>query len=90
MMCDDLVVLQAGKVVEAGPSQEIFRSRKADYTRALLDAVPYFEPQRAAAAGPRASRPAHCRERGTPVPLKVLKPMMRHWSGALRKEDERA
>ena len=45
MLCDDLVVLQAGKVMEAGPSQEIFRRPKAEYTRALLDAVPYFEPQ---------------------------------------------
>jgi peptide/nickel transport system ATP-binding protein len=46
MLCDDLVVLQAGKVMEAGPSQEIFQRPKADYTRTLLDAVPYFEPQR--------------------------------------------
>jgi peptide/nickel transport system ATP-binding protein len=50
MLCDDLVVLQAGKVMEAGPSQEIFRHPKADYTRALLEAVPYFEPQRRAGA----------------------------------------
>jgi peptide/nickel transport system ATP-binding protein len=49
MLCDDLVVLQAGKVMEAGPSQEIFQRPKADYTRTLLDAVPYFEPQRSAA-----------------------------------------
>ncbi|HET6220898.1 MAG TPA: ABC transporter ATP-binding protein, partial [Dongiaceae bacterium] len=46
MLCDDLVVLQAGKVMEAGPSQEIFQRPKADYTRTLLDAVPYFEPRR--------------------------------------------
>jgi peptide/nickel transport system ATP-binding protein len=50
MLCDDLVVLQAGKVMEAGPSQEIFRHPKADYTRTLLEAVPYFEPQRRAGA----------------------------------------
>jgi peptide/nickel transport system ATP-binding protein len=49
MLCDDLVVLQAGKVMEAGPSQEIFRHPKAEYTRALLDAVPYFEPRQRAA-----------------------------------------
>jgi peptide/nickel transport system ATP-binding protein len=39
-------VLQAGKVMEAGPSQEIFRRPQADYTRMLLEAVPYFDPQR--------------------------------------------
>ncbi len=48
MLCDDLVVLQVGKVMEAGPSQEIFRHPKADYTRTLLEAVPYFDPHRRA------------------------------------------
>lgn len=46
MLCDDLVVLQAGKVVEAGRSQSIFQHPQAAYTRKLLDAVPYFDPQR--------------------------------------------
>ncbi len=46
MLCDDLVVLQAGKVVEAGPSASIFQRPQAAYTRMLLDAVPYFDPQR--------------------------------------------
>ena len=50
MLCDDLVVLQAGKVMEAGSSQEIFRQPQSDYTRMLLDAVPYFEPKRRASA----------------------------------------
>src|SRR5713226_9283804 len=48
MLCDDLVVLQAGKVMEAGPSQAIFQHPQADYTRALLEAVPYFDPHRRA------------------------------------------
>ena len=45
MLCDDLVVLQAGKVMEAGPSQAIFQHPQAAYTQMLLDAVPYFDPQ---------------------------------------------
>ncbi len=44
MMCDDLVVLQNGQVVEAGPSRAVFADPQAPYTRALLDAVPHFEP----------------------------------------------
>ena len=44
MMCDDLVVLQNGQVVEAGPSRTVFAAPQAAYTRALLDAVPHFEP----------------------------------------------
>jgi len=31
--------------MEAGPSHDIFQRPQADYTRALLDAVPYFDPQ---------------------------------------------
>ena len=54
MLCDDLVVLQAGQVVEAGPSQEVFQRPQAAYTRTLLDAVPYFDPQRRSAFRPAA------------------------------------
>ncbi len=49
MLCDELVVLRAGEVVEAGRSQDVFRRPQACYTRLLLDAVPYFDPQRALA-----------------------------------------
>jgi peptide/nickel transport system ATP-binding protein len=47
MLCDDLVVLQAGRVVEAGRSHAVFTNPAAGYTRALLAAIPYFEPARA-------------------------------------------
>ncbi len=47
MMCDDLVVLQGGTVVEAGPSRAVFDDPQAPYTRRLLDSIPYFEPDRA-------------------------------------------
>ena len=46
MLCEQLVVLQLGQVVEAGPSAEIFADPTAAYTRLLLDAIPYFEPRR--------------------------------------------
>jgi len=49
MMCDDLVVLRHGRVVEAGPSQAMFDAPQAAYTRTLLDAVPHFEPHARAA-----------------------------------------
>jgi peptide/nickel transport system ATP-binding protein len=44
MVCDDLVVLQAGQVVEAGSAKAIFDAPSAAYTRELLAAIPYFEP----------------------------------------------
>ena len=34
-----VVVLKNGKVVEEGPSEEIFKNPKADYTKALLAAA---------------------------------------------------
>jgi peptide/nickel transport system ATP-binding protein len=40
MLCDEVVVLNEGRVVEQGPSLEVIRSPKDDYTRQLLDAIP--------------------------------------------------
>ena len=50
MLCDAIVVLQAGKVVEAGPSAAVFSRPQAAYTRSLLDAIPHFDPQAASPA----------------------------------------
>jgi peptide/nickel transport system ATP-binding protein len=47
MLCDELVVLREGRVVEAGASAAVFADPQHAYTRALLDAVPHFEPARA-------------------------------------------
>jgi peptide/nickel transport system ATP-binding protein len=38
-VCEDVIVMQAGRVVEAGPSTRIFRDPQHAYTRALLAAV---------------------------------------------------
>ena len=45
MLCDDIVVLRQGRVVEAGPSRQVFEHPSDGYTRALLDAVPHFDPE---------------------------------------------
>lgn len=39
-IADDLVVMYAGEVVEAGPIRDIIAAPRHPYTRALLDAVP--------------------------------------------------
>ena len=44
MLCDDVVVLRQGRVVEHGPANTVFNSPQDPYTRALLDAIPHFEP----------------------------------------------
>ena len=44
MMCEDMVVLQQGRVVEHGPGSSVFARPQAEYTRVLLDAIPHFDP----------------------------------------------
>ncbi len=39
-LCDDVVVLLEGKIVEAGPPERLFRDARHPYTRRLLAAVP--------------------------------------------------
>lgn len=40
LMCDDIVVLQSGRVVEQGPREQIFNHAVHPYTRNLISAVP--------------------------------------------------
>ena len=39
-VCDRLVVMRYGEVVETGDTEELFKTPKASYTRELLAAVP--------------------------------------------------
>ena len=39
-MCDDVVVMYAGRVVERGPVDEVFGSPQHPYTEALLQSIP--------------------------------------------------
>ena len=40
MLSDEVIVLNGGRVVEQGPSLEVIRNPKDDYTQLLLDAIP--------------------------------------------------
>jgi peptide/nickel transport system ATP-binding protein len=42
LMCDDVLVLQSGRVVEQGAAEHIFKNAVHPYTRALLAAVPGY------------------------------------------------
>ncbi len=44
LMCDDVLVLQSGRVVEQGSASQIFEHAEHPYTRALLAAVPGQRP----------------------------------------------
>lgn len=41
-LCDRLVILKAGRVVESGPTESIFEAPKTDYVKELLSAIPRF------------------------------------------------
>ena len=39
-ICDHVLVMHRGKVVESGPPARIFRAPQNDYTRSLVAAIP--------------------------------------------------
>jgi peptide/nickel transport system ATP-binding protein len=43
-LCDHILILQAGKVVESAPSNTLFAAPREAYTRRLLSAIPLPEP----------------------------------------------
>jgi ABC-type glutathione transport system ATPase component len=40
LLADDVLVLNKGRLVESGPTLEVIRSAKDDYTRLLLESIP--------------------------------------------------
>ncbi len=47
-MCDRVLVMSRGEVVEEGPTSQLFRSPQHPYTRLLLDSIPTLKNRRAA------------------------------------------
>lgn len=41
LLCDDVLVMRAGEIVERGPTQEVMRNPKSPYTQTLIDAIPH-------------------------------------------------
>lgn len=39
-LCDSVLVMRAGEIVERGPATDVFEHPRADYTKALLAAIP--------------------------------------------------
>lgn len=51
-LCDRVVVMKDGRIVERGETASVLRTPRADYTRALLAAIPSITPPGAAPADP--------------------------------------
>jgi oligopeptide transport system ATP-binding protein len=45
-LCERVLVMYLGRVVESGPTESVFRHPRHPYTRVLLDSVPLLDPSR--------------------------------------------
>jgi peptide/nickel transport system ATP-binding protein len=45
LLCDRVIVMKRGRVVETGPAAELLANPSEDYTRTLVEAIPHFRPE---------------------------------------------
>ena len=44
LLCDRVIVMNKGRIVESGTASDILTRPKDDYTKALISAIPHFDP----------------------------------------------
>jgi peptide/nickel transport system ATP-binding protein len=45
LLCERVIVMNRGRIVETGTATEVLRNPKEDYTRTLINAIPHFQPE---------------------------------------------
>ncbi len=46
LLCERVIVMNRGRIVETGTADEVLNNPKEAYTRTLVEAIPHFEPSR--------------------------------------------
>jgi peptide/nickel transport system ATP-binding protein len=46
LLCERVIVMNKGRIVETGPVDQVLRNPREPYTRTLIDAIPHFAPDR--------------------------------------------
>ena len=46
LLCERVIVMNKGRIVESGIADEVLHAPKEAYTRTLVEAIPHFEPKR--------------------------------------------
>ncbi len=92
--CDEVIVMYAGRMVEAGLDRAVMRSPRHPYTRGLIDAMPSLEVSGEEPPAPIPGQPPNLAElpAGCPVPaaLRVRAPGVRGDPGPARRAARRA
>ena len=44
LLCDRVLVMNSGRIVDGGPAESLLSKPTHDYTRSLIEAVPRFRP----------------------------------------------
>ncbi|TVT56491.1 MAG: ABC transporter ATP-binding protein [Azoarcus sp. PHD] len=45
LLCERVIVMNRGRIVETGTATEVLRNPQEDYTRTLINAIPHFQPE---------------------------------------------
>jgi peptide/nickel transport system ATP-binding protein len=53
LLCERVIVMNRGRIVETGTADDVLKNPQEAYTRTLVDAIPHFEPD--SMAGPEAA-----------------------------------
>ncbi|MCQ0093426.1 ABC transporter ATP-binding protein [Roseovarius sp. M141] len=56
-LCDRIAVMYLGRIVEEGPTEEVFANPSHPYTRSLIEAIPEIDPDRSLPMHPLAGEP---------------------------------